>query len=87
MELIGREPEIQRLRLYIDGITQGAGRRCCCQVTPASGSTSLLDQAADLAAAPGSGYCARPAPSRSRPTSPSPPCTNSSARALPSRRT
>ena len=55
MELIGREPEIQRLRRYIDGITQGAGEALLLSGDPGVGKTSLLDQAAALAGGSGIG--------------------------------
>jgi predicted ATPase len=44
VELIGRELEIERLRLFIDGITQGAGEALLLSGDPGVGKTSLLDQ-------------------------------------------
>jgi DNA-binding CsgD family transcriptional regulator len=49
-ELIGREPEIQQLRLFVSRITQGAGEALLLSGDPGVGKTSLLDQAAAIAA-------------------------------------
>jgi hypothetical protein len=49
MELIGREPEIQQLRLFISRLTQGAGEALLLSGDPGVGKTSLLDQAAGIA--------------------------------------
>ena len=53
MELIGREPEIQQLRLFISRLTQGAGEALLLSGDPGVGKTSLLDQAAGIAAGSG----------------------------------
>jgi hypothetical protein len=53
MELIGREPEIQQLRLFTSRLTQGAGEALLLSGDPGVGKTSLLDQAAGIAAASG----------------------------------
>jgi energy-coupling factor transporter ATP-binding protein EcfA2 len=50
MELIGREPEIQQLRLFVSRITQGAGEALLLSGDPGVGKTSLLDHAAAIAA-------------------------------------
>jgi len=52
-ELIGREPEIQQLRLFVSRITQGAGEALLLLGDPGVGKTSLLDQAAAIAAGSG----------------------------------
>jgi DNA-binding CsgD family transcriptional regulator len=49
-ELIGREPEIQQLHLFVSRITQGAGEALLLSGDPGVGKTSLLDQAAAIAA-------------------------------------
>jgi DNA-binding CsgD family transcriptional regulator len=50
MDLIGREPEIQRLELFVAGIAKGAGDALLLSGDPGVGKTSLLDVAAALAA-------------------------------------
>jgi predicted ATPase len=50
MELIGREPEVQQLRLLVSRITQGTGEALLLSGDPGVGKTSLLDQAAAIAA-------------------------------------
>jgi len=50
IELIGREPEIQQLRLFVSRIIQGAGEALLLSGDPGVGKTSLLDQAAAIAA-------------------------------------
>jgi predicted ATPase len=47
MELIGREPEIKQLRLFVGRILQGAGEALLPSGDPGVGKTSLLDFAAD----------------------------------------
>jgi hypothetical protein len=53
VELIGREPEIERLRLFISGIAQGTGEALLLSGDPGVGKTSLLDQAAAIATGSG----------------------------------
>ncbi len=53
MELIGREPEIQQLRLFVSRIIQGAGEALLLSGDPGVGKTSLLDRAAVIAAGSG----------------------------------
>jgi hypothetical protein len=53
-ELFGREPEIQQLRQFVSRITQGAGEALLLSGDPGVGKTSLLDQAAAIAADSGS---------------------------------
>ena len=50
MDLIGREAEIERLRLLLDRAATGAGDALLLSGDPGVGKTSLLDFAADLAA-------------------------------------
>ncbi len=50
IELIGREPEIQQLRLFVSRIIQGAGEALLLSGDPGVGKTSLLDHAAAIAA-------------------------------------
>jgi DNA-binding CsgD family transcriptional regulator len=50
IELIGREPEIQQLRLFVSRIIQGTGEALLLSGDPGVGKTSLLDQAAAFAA-------------------------------------
>jgi hypothetical protein len=52
-ELIGREPEIRQLRLFVSRITRGAGEALLLSGDPGVGKTSLLDQAAAMAAGSG----------------------------------
>ncbi|MER6945890.1 ATP-binding protein [Nonomuraea sp. NPDC000554] len=52
-DLIGREPEIQRLRRFVGRIAEGAGEALLLAGDPGVGKTSLLDQAAALAAGSG----------------------------------
>ena len=52
-ELFGREPEIQQLRRFVSRITQGAGEALLLSGDPGVGKTSLLDQAAAIAAGSG----------------------------------
>jgi DNA-binding CsgD family transcriptional regulator len=52
-ELFGREPEIQQLRQFAGRITQGAGEALLLSGDPGVGKTSLLDQAAAIAAGSG----------------------------------
>src|SRR5437868_4043378 len=54
MSLVGREPEIQRLHLFVSRIAEGAGDALLLAGDPGVGKTALLDQAAALAAAAGS---------------------------------
>ena len=49
MDLIGREPEIQQLRLLVSRINQGAGEALLLSGDPGVGKTSLLDHAAAIA--------------------------------------
>ncbi|MEV0972124.1 ATP-binding protein [Microtetraspora glauca] len=51
--LIGRDPEIQRLRRFVDRIAEGAGEALLLAGDPGVGKTSLLDQAAALATGSG----------------------------------
>ena len=55
MDLIGREAEIERLRLLLRQIATGAGDALLLSGDPGVGKTSLLDFAADLAADSGMG--------------------------------
>src|SRR5258708_33099832 len=48
--LIGREPEIQQLHLFVSQIAKGAGQALLLSGDPGVGKTSLLDYAAALAA-------------------------------------
>ena len=48
IELIGREPEIQQLRLFVSRIAQGAGEALLLSGDPGVGKTSLLDYAAAI---------------------------------------
>ena len=50
MDLVGREPEIQRIKLLVSRITYGAGEALLLSGDPGVGKTSLLDCAATLAA-------------------------------------
>src|ERR1700677_2014012 len=50
-ELIGREPEIQQLSLFVSRITQGAGEALLLSGDPGVGKTSLLEAAAAIAGA------------------------------------
>ena len=50
MDLVGREPEIQQLKLLVSRITDGAGEALLLSGDPGVGKTSLLDFAAALAA-------------------------------------
>ncbi len=52
-ELVGREPEIQQLRLFVSRLTQGAGEALLLSGDPGVGKTSLLDQGAAIAAGSG----------------------------------
>jgi DNA-binding CsgD family transcriptional regulator len=53
MDLIGREPEIQRLRRFVSRIAEGTGDALLLIGDPGAGKTSLLDVAAALAAGSG----------------------------------
>jgi DNA-binding CsgD family transcriptional regulator len=53
MDLIGREPEIQQLRLLVSRINQGAGEALLLSGDPGVGKTSLLDHAAAIAVGSG----------------------------------
>jgi hypothetical protein len=53
--LFGREPAIQQLRQFVSRITQGAGEALLLSGDPGVGKTSLLDQAAAIAADSGIG--------------------------------
>jgi DNA-binding CsgD family transcriptional regulator len=50
LDLVGREPEIQRLKLFVSRITEEAGDALLLSGDPGAGKTSLLDFAAVLAA-------------------------------------
>jgi DNA-binding CsgD family transcriptional regulator len=52
-ELIGREPQVQQLRLFTARITEGAGEALLLSGDPGVGKTSLLDQAAAIAVGSG----------------------------------
>jgi tetratricopeptide (TPR) repeat protein len=52
-ELVGREPEIQQLRLFVSRLTQGVGEALLLSGDPGVGKTSLLDQGAAIAAGSG----------------------------------
>jgi DNA-binding CsgD family transcriptional regulator len=49
MDLVGREPEIQQIKLLLSRITDGAGEALLLSGDPGVGKTSLLDCAATLA--------------------------------------
>ncbi|HEX8005377.1 MAG TPA: AAA family ATPase, partial [Trebonia sp.] len=51
--LVGREPEIHRLHLFVSRIAEGAGEALLLAGDPGAGKTSLLDQAAVLATGSG----------------------------------
>ena len=73
-ELFGREAEIQQLRQFVSRITQGAGAVLLLSGEPGVGKTSLLDQAAAIAACSGIGLLrATGFSTRSSPNSASPP--------------
>jgi hypothetical protein len=53
VDLIGREPEIQQLQLFVNRISKGSGNALLLSGDPGVGKTSLLDFAADLASGSG----------------------------------
>ena len=79
-DLIGREAEIEQLRLLTSRIGQGQGTRFCCRATPAWGRRPCWTMPPPSPPTRGSGGCGRPARS-SRPISPMPRSISFSARA------
>ena len=80
MDLIGREAEIERLRLLLSQIATGAGDALLLSGDPGVGKTSLLGAAAALAAEAGIRPL-RATGRSSRRTSPTPPSISCCARA------